>query len=86
MTGIVDITAVHCICITGAHLVVYRSGSLRCCADHRWHHEYDWCEMVCRDEFWFALIKVLAIVTFLVVGTCSSVVVSRWMATPLAFI
>ncbi|VDZ02131.1 L-asparagine permease [Escherichia coli] len=37
-------------------------------------------------EFWFALIKVLAIVTFWSWVQCSSVVVSRWMATPLAFI
>lgn len=37
-------------------------------------------------EFWFALIKVLAIVTFWSWVQCSSVAVSRWMATPLAFI
>ena len=40
------------------------------CTYHRWHHEYDRCEMVCGDgSSGFALIKVLAIVTFLVVGT-----------------
>lgn len=37
-------------------------------------------------EFWFALIKVLAIVIFWSWVQCASVVVSRWMATPLAFI
>ncbi len=86
MTGIVDITAVALLCITGARLAACRSGSLRSLHDHRWHHEYDRCEMVCGDGVLFALIKVLAIVTFLVVGTVFPVAVSRWMATPLAFI
>ncbi len=86
MTGIVDIPPSLCICITGVRLAACRSGSCARCADHRWHHEYDRCEMVSEMEFWFALIKVLAIVTFLVWVQCSSVVVSRWMATPLVFI
>lgn len=33
-------------------------------------------------EFWFALVKVLAIVIFWSSGPCSSAAVSRWMAMP----
>nr|VUD34504.1 L-asparagine permease [Raoultella sp. NCTC 9187] len=33
-------------------------------------------------EFWFALVKVLAIVAFLVVGTIFSAAENRWTATP----
>ncbi len=86
MTGIVDITAVALYMHTGVRLAACRSGSLRSLHLPSWHHEYDRCEMVCGDGVLVCVIKVLAIVTFLVVGTVFLGSVSRWMATPLAFI
>ena len=70
MTGIVDITAVALYmhywgAFGGVPQWVFALAALTIVG----HHEYDRCEMVCGDGVLVALIKVLAIVTFLVVGT-----------------
>lgn len=49
MTGLLILPPSLCICITGC---VWRRAAVGLCARctyHRWHHEYDRCEMVCGD-------------------------------------
>ncbi|XPE66040.1 hypothetical protein ACNKHR_27890 [Shigella flexneri] len=61
MTGMLVLPPSLCICITGVRLAACRSGSLRSLHFHRWHHESDGVKWFAEMEFWFTLIKLLAV-------------------------